>query len=192
VASDHGRRGPNGSPRPRGRRAPSVSPHADVRRVLVCLLAAALTLLWARHLQSRLPSLASGPPPGSLPAPGFAWRRSAATAPCRHTAPEPGQVRCAPHRRCRGRPRSSLPPSRRPIALCATIVMTANVARRANLSMAYKGDRKEFLQLRLSPQLKERIRAAARADGVTMTWFVEDAIEQKLRRTRKIARTAGS
>lgn len=58
--------------------------------------------------------------------------------------------------------------------------------------MAYKGDRKEFLQLRLSPQLKERIRAAARADGVTMTWFVEDAIEQKLRRTRKIARTAGS
>ena len=59
----------------------------------------------------------------------------------------------------------------------------------AVIVMTYKGDKKEFIQLRLSPAFKERIRSAATKDGVTMTWYVEEAIKQKLGQTKKTGRT---
>ena len=68
------------------------------------------------------------------------------------------------------------------------MVMTQSIA---VIVMTYKCDKKEFIQLRLSPAFKERIRSAATKEGVTMTWYVEDAIEQKLRQTRKTGRTDG-
>lgn len=53
----------------------------------------------------------------------------------------------------------------------------------------YQGDRTEFIQVRLSPQLKEAIREASQAQGLTMTAWLEQLAQEALRRTRKTGRT---
>jgi len=53
----------------------------------------------------------------------------------------------------------------------------------------YQGDRTEFIQVRLSPQMKEAIREASQAQGLTMTAWLEQLAQEALRRTRKTGRT---
>lgn len=53
----------------------------------------------------------------------------------------------------------------------------------------YQRDRTEVIQVRLSPQLKEAIREASQAQGLTMTAWLEQLAQGALRRTRKTGRT---
>jgi uncharacterized protein (DUF1778 family) len=50
----------------------------------------------------------------------------------------------------------------------------------------YQRDRTEFLQLRLSPQKKAEIRAAAQDQGLTITAWLERQADEALARPRLI------
>jgi predicted DNA binding CopG/RHH family protein len=53
----------------------------------------------------------------------------------------------------------------------------------------YQRDRTEFIQVRLSSPMKEAIREASQAQGLTMTAWLEQLAQEALRRTRKTGRT---
>ena len=51
--------------------------------------------------------------------------------------------------------------------------------------MGYKGNKTKTIQLRLSPELKQQLDDAAVSEGITRTWWIEEAILRKLEERRK-------